>query len=323
MRKIALVSSFCDTQEKLSLLKDNLIKLKSLGLDLLVISPLPLPTEIIEISDYTFFTKENPVLSWPERSFTFWKTVHTSDGWIMIHYNLSDYGWAGLYQVKKLSQIALSYDYDLFYHLIYDLEIDETVINEIQTNQKNILHPRINPKNPDEFWEATLHFMIFDRKTMEDVVSRIDLKTYLDSNGVAEGQALKWAKEIPLKISDIPVKDKIYFWEDKDFFDYNGSKDFKFFLSKNDDTTIWIGEPPIESNLNSDLRILFYDVVSDKKIKIIVNQNEYELDLKENVLFNSRIDSAKVKSLKILFDGKSMDLTETYRGINRNLIYYK
>ncbi len=121
MKKIVLISTYCDTTEKVQILKNNITKIKSFGLDVLVISPLTLPSEII------FFTKENPLLVWPVRSFTFWKSVNTKEGWVKMHHNLADYGWAGLYQVKKLSQIALSYDYDIFYHMIYDLVIDDFV----------------------------------------------------------------------------------------------------------------------------------------------------------------------------------------------------
>ena len=40
MKKIALISTFCDNQEKLDLLKKNVIKIKELGVDVMIISPL-------------------------------------------------------------------------------------------------------------------------------------------------------------------------------------------------------------------------------------------------------------------------------------------
>ena len=101
MKKIALISTFCDTDEKIYTLINNIKKLKEVGLDTLVISPIKLPSRIIEISDFVFFTKENPVFNWPQRGFTFWQSLNTSDGWVTMHRNVADYGWAGLYQVKK------------------------------------------------------------------------------------------------------------------------------------------------------------------------------------------------------------------------------
>ena len=40
MKKIVLISTYCDTIEKIEILKENIIKIKSFGLDVLVISPL-------------------------------------------------------------------------------------------------------------------------------------------------------------------------------------------------------------------------------------------------------------------------------------------
>jgi hypothetical protein len=62
MKKIALISSFCDNTEKLDLLKKNIQKIKSLGVDVMVISPLKLDDEMIEICDFLIYTKENPLL---------------------------------------------------------------------------------------------------------------------------------------------------------------------------------------------------------------------------------------------------------------------
>ena len=57
MKKIVLISSYCDTEEKINILYDNIKILKGLGIDTLVISPVTLPKEIIEVSDFVFFTK--------------------------------------------------------------------------------------------------------------------------------------------------------------------------------------------------------------------------------------------------------------------------
>jgi hypothetical protein len=67
------------------------------------------------------------------------------------------------------------------------------------------------------------------------------LENYLSTNGVAEGEVLKWKNKFNLKGSETPVKDKIYYWKDYDFFDYSPVKDFKLFFSKNDDMDIWLG----------------------------------------------------------------------------------
>lgn len=310
MKKIALISSFCNNDEKIAVLKENILVLKKIGLDVLVISPLRLPEEIIELSDFVFFTKENPVLKWPDRAFSFWKKITINQDLLTMHHTVDDYGWAALYQVKKMSQIALSYDYDLFYHLIYDLDIDDVVIDEIKNNETNLIHKRVNPNNPNDIWEATLHFMIFDRITMTKVIDMIDRQKYLSTNGVAEGQALKWAKEIPLQIKDYPVKDKIYYWKNVDFFDISRKNDYKLFFNKSNE------------KYDENFKIIIYDVVKPQTVGIIVNDEIQQIYLEGNQLFVFESKSLNIYKLIIEDDSGSYDLTNDWLNTSRNLIYY-
>lgn len=317
MRKIALISTYCDTNEKIEILKDNISILKKIGIDTMVISPIVLPQDIIELSDFVFFTKENPLLIWPERDFTFWKTIPYNDTFIKMHRNIADYGWAALNQVKRLTQIALDYDYDIFYHVIYDLEIDETVKNELTSNDVNFIHPRVNPNNPNEIWEATLHFMSFNREIMNKVLDKIDLNTYLNSNGVAEGQALKWTKELPISIKKTPIKDKVYYWEDYDFFDYSKTPEYKLFLGKNDNSEIWRGEPQMMSILDARFRLVFYDIKESKNITIKYNSSEYSFWLDKNSYIELDENSNNIDTLII----DNIDYTDEYKNIIKNISY--
>lgn len=322
MKKIVLISTYCDTTEKVQILKNNITKIKSFGLDVLVISPLTLPSEIIELSDFVFFTKENPLLVWPVRSFTFWKSVNTKEGWVKMHHNLADYGWAGLYQVKKLSQIALSYDYDIFYHMIYDLVIDDVVETELINHTTNIVHPRRDPHNPDVLWETTLHFMVFDRPMMEKIVNEIQLDEYLRTNGVAEGEVLKWKNKYNIPTSNKPVKDLIYYWEDTDFFNYSKNENFKLYFNKNDECKIWLGDGPAEGWIDNKFKLFFYDVKQPIDISIVINGDEYNYHIQNTCVINIDYDSTKIYEF-VLFDGDiKYDYTETIKKTNRNIFYY-
>jgi hypothetical protein len=323
MRKIVLISSYCDTQEKIDILYDNIKILKGLDLDTLVISPITLPEDIIELSDFVFFTKENPLLNWPVRGFTFWETNFSKDGWMTMHRNVAEYGWAGLYQIKKMSQIALSYDYDYFYHIIYDLEIDEYVIDTINSNITNLVHPRINPNNNDDWWDCTLHFMIFDREIMGKIVDVINLDDYLKLDGVAEGQALLWTKLFPIQISKTPVRDKIYYWGDRGFFDYSMNPKYKLFISKNTPTTCWISEDDvnIEKPISSNLRFYIYDIKEPQKLTFNLDEVLYERELSENEIFEFEVDSNTIKNIKLIDTYGEYDYSTIYKEIDRNLIY--
>lgn len=324
MKKIALISTYCDTQEKKDVFLELVKKVKSLGVDVIAISPLPLDKEHIEACDYLFFTKENPILTWPVRLFTFWRQFPLSDGRITtIQRGVGDYGWAAVYHVKKLTQIMLGYDYDVFYHMIYDLEVDSVVEESLKNFNGNMVYPRRDPNNPNTLWETTLHFMSFDRELMEKIEKEITLQGYLSTNGVAEGEVLKWKNKFNITAAEHPVKDKIYYWKNYDFFDYSPTNDFKLFLSKNEEMDIWIGQNPIYSTkLPPNLRLLFYDFNEIKKLSLIVNDISYSLIPKPLELIELPVQSHTINKIILNYDDVEYDITKRYKEISMNQIYY-
>jgi FkbM family methyltransferase len=323
-KKIALVSTYCDTQEKKDVFLELVKRVKSLGIDVIAISPLPLDKEHIEACDYLYFTKENPILGWPTRLFTFWREYIVGDGKVLtLQRGVGDYSWAALYHVKKLTQIAMDYDYDIFYHMIYDLEIDENVENALINFEGNIVYPRRDPHHPETLWETTLHFMSFDRDLMKKIEKEITLDNYLSTNGVAEGEVYKWKHKFNIHGSQNPVKDKIYYWKDYDFFDYSPLKEFKMFISKNDDMDIWLGENEnvYKENLPKNLRIVFYDNDNIGELTIIVDNKRFNINPKPFEIINLPVNSTEVKEVKLLYNGNEYDLSNEYGKVMLNQIY--
>lgn len=326
MKKIVLVSSFCDNEEKQNVLEETIDKIKSLGLDIMVISPnfVQIRDSIIKKCDYFFYTKDNPLLKWPTRAYTHWYQLMLPDGRITtLQRGLADYGWAALYQTKKLSQIALTYDYDIFHHIIYDLEFDDEVVNEFLSDDVNLIHARRNPNNYDEIWDTTLHFMTFDRSMMEKIEKEIVLEEYLRDNGVAEGEVLKWRDKFNLKTSPKIVKDRIFYWGDFDFFDYSPFPEFKMFLSKNEPMTIWLGENPVyESLLPENLRIVFHGFENMDSIEIIINDVLYLENPKPWEIIEIPVSSQKIETISFIYKGTEVDFSKNYGEIMMNQIYY-
>ena len=77
---------------------------------------------------------------------------------------------------------------------------------------------------------------------MSKIVDVIVLEDYLSCDGVAEGQALKWSEMFQIEIPKIPVRDKIYYWGDKGFFDYSLNSKYKIFIGKNSEILIFLVE---------------------------------------------------------------------------------
>jgi hypothetical protein len=323
MKKVALISTFCNTEIKLDTLKQNILKVKDLGIDVMVISPIHLPKNITDLCDYYFQTKDNPLLEWPIRAYTHWyRKEHSPEKILYMHRGLADYGWAALYQVKKLSQIALSFDYDMFYHMIYDLEIDNVIEQEFLAN-KNIVHPRRNLKNPNEIWETNLHFVALNRELMEQIEKDITLDEYLRTNGVAETEVKKWVVKYNIPTSEHFIKDTIFYWDDFDFYDYKLFPEFKMFISKNTQAEIWVNKETICEQLGENLRIVFHgfeDTIGEVKIKI--NGIWYNETPKPFEYIEFPINSQEIDELIFEYNGKSVDYTKDYSYIMRNLVYY-
>lgn len=325
-KKIVLISTFCDTEKKIDVLKDNLKKIKSLDLDVMIIAPnfLPVDKEIVGLCDFVFYTKENPLLNYPVRQYSHWYEKQLLDGRVItLHRGFADYGWAALYQTKKLSQIALTFDYDLFYHLIYDVEIDDTLIEELMNNNSNIIHPRRNPNHPEEIWETTLHFMVFDREMMKKIEREITLEEYLSTNGVAEGEVLKWTKKFDLKISEHCVKDKIFYWENFDFFNVSPFSEFKMFISKNPELQIWLGyDKPYPQQLSPNLKIVFHEIPENFNIEVIIDGERYKLNPIEWEYIEIPINSQEIKEIKFIYKNEEIDFTKKYSEITLNQVFY-
>ena len=165
-KRIVLISSYCDTKEKIDVLINTIKTVKSYNLDVMVNSPLPLPSDVINMCDFYVQTKENPLLYWPQKSVMSWARYIGKDREIVVKKSVIDYGWAALYQTKKLSEYALTYDYDRYYHIIYDTEIDDTVVSTFLSDKKCNFYPFHEHK-------VSLHLIVLDREKILKIISSL------------------------------------------------------------------------------------------------------------------------------------------------------
>lgn len=304
MKKIALISSFCDTEGKVNVLVENINKIRSLGLDVMLMSPLPLDQKIISLCDYYFQTKDNPILDWPNRAMLAWKIVSVGSLQVRISRTFPDYGWAGLLQVKQLSSIALQLDYDYFYHMIYDLKIDDTVVEGINSNRECSIYPS---RREETIWEVGLHFMIFNRNNLEKFYPHITIESYSAKD---RSDAFVWLGDLKEKFDYqkeiVPVEDEIYYYSGHDFFDYSPDPKVKFFIGKN-------YEP------EHDIKIVFYDFHSESDIAIYRNGSRMDVYLASEKIINLG-NIRGIEKIEILVDSNIYDLTETIKGIRHSII---
>jgi len=296
-KKIVLISSYCNTDEKLKILSNNIDIIKNLGLDIMLNSPISLPSEITNKCDYFFLTKDNPILEWPQKAVYIWSESIINNKTYIKTRCFPDYGWANIYQIKKLSQFALTYDYDYFYHIIYDLIIDDVVINALNS-YKNCSFYHFHEHN------VSLHLMVFDREHLTKFLYQLTLEKYLEIGGIAE----QWLDKLLLlnnfdyKIEDSYVDDKILFHGHSDLCNYSKINDICFFIIKN------------ETDLST-IKLLFYNILN---IDIKINNDNYNVN--NGDIIDLCFDKNNIKDTIIEYNNNYQNITTDIKDVIHNTI---
>jgi hypothetical protein len=297
MKKIILINSYCDTQEKIDVLFENLNILKSFGLDTFLYSPIIIPNNIIECCTYFMYNKENPVLHFPEKGVFCYNVSDFNGKRYTIRKMLKDYGWANLYQFKKLSEVALTFDYTHFYNIIYDLIIDDDVI-------KNILSDKESSFFKFHEHDVSLHLIILNKDNLQKVLPSLTLENYLsDKSNFAEKFLHTILKsKLPNGVfENVYVNDKIFYYGKEDQFNYSDIDGIKYFIIK-------------DYYNNNSIKIYFYQI--PENIKININNLEFKInerDLIDLGVFN-------MDNITIKFDDFEYSIKDKISDIVHNTI---
>lgn len=305
MKKVALISSFCDTQQKVDILNKNISIIKGFGIDVILISPFSLDDSIVNQCDYFFKTKDNPILDWPQRSMFSWSEINLDGESYRIARTYADYGWAGLYQVKQLSQIALNFNYDQFFHMIYDLKIDDNVISGLLSDKICSVYPSKRGKN---VWKVGLHFMVFNRVNLKRFISNIHLDSYLSLKGA---DAFVWLHNLnnvfPYNYELEPVEDEIYYYDGHDFYNYSPTEEFSMFIVKDDET-------------KETIKLIFYNVKSPGEYKIKINGNLSDLKIGNYEILDLNVLDHQIQEVEIYYKEEVYNITKRIQEVKHNTL---
>ena len=304
-KRIVLISSYCDTKEKIDVLINTIKTIKSYNLDVMVNSPLPLPSDVINMCDFYVQTKENPLLYWPQKSVMSWARYIGKDREIVVKRSVIDYGWAALYQTKKLSEYALTYDYDRYYHIIYDTEIDDTVVSTFLSDKKCNFYPFHEHK-------VSLHLIVLDRENLLKFSNLITFDSYLKFNCIVENWLYDTLikSDMNYKIELEKIDDLILFHKDENLFDYSDINGLVFFIVK-------------DVILNNDVCLYFYDNEEKINVFITVDGVETSYNISNRDIINLGFKPYNLKNVLISYNGIVSDITEKIKNITQNVIEIK
>lgn len=134
MSKMVFISSHCDTDDKLKVLKTNLEILKKLNVKIFLYSSVNLESDIVSIVDFYFYNSINPINE--ARGLLFWKEDFYNNKKIKFCRFWKDNLIGGYYQVKYLIQMSRIFNFDFNYFILYDLVITNDVIDFISNKNK-------------------------------------------------------------------------------------------------------------------------------------------------------------------------------------------
>jgi len=300
MKKIALITSFCNTEEKLKLLHNNIVTLKEMGLDTMVFSFFPLPKHIVDLVNYTLIIKENPVFTWPGKYINYWYGFDSSDFSINMSSATPDYGYAVLNQIKRMSELALSLNYDHYFIVDYDLNINESAKNIFLDNKPNSFYPG---KRGDGAFPVSLYLVSLSKKYLTRFKNLISKESYLvDPLDSAESWLYKILPGIPGIVENQVVEDLVYNYKDSNFFDYSIIDNIKLFIHK------------IE---NQDIKFIFYSFENEKTFTIKTEDFIQEYIVKE--WDEITLPYKTYDSLIVIYNEKEYNFTKITNEIKFNL----
>ncbi len=307
MKKLFLISSFCDSEEKKEVLTKNLKKIKELGYDTLLLTPISLDKNIIDLCDYYYQTKENPVSSIEEKTYIHWSIITNDKG---EQYRLErffpEYGWAALYQNKKLTQIGLTFDYDIYYHIIYDTIINDGLIEEINSNKVNTYYS--NKSTNGDINEFSLHYIPLNKDGMISFEKFLDRERYVTSHDLTHDFMLKWANQNDILKSDFIVEEYINFYTDINFFSIYNGNEVKLFFEK------------FELNQEKN-KFICYNKKTES-IKVIINDDLVFDQIMEKIPIETNSYTSEINKIQIQVNGNTYDCTDSYNKVGRNKIFY-
>ena len=263
MTKAVIILSHCNTEEKLQVLKNNILKLKSNpNLDIILTSHIFLPQEIVDSVEYFVYDKSNPVLSWPQRGMFSWKEYNK----IYLNTIQPDYGWCVFNQIKLGGLMALDYDisYIINYDLVIDLNVNEILNNNIQeTNFFQSKNYQGEVQNP-----SLLLFKV-NKPHLQYLINNISIDDYCNSHKTAEQYLNTLIQNLEHTIPDYFVFDQIDFFDKQIFklsnsiyshFDYFVT-DFDFSPWYHNDKGEFIPESTYFYNIKESLTIKYKDII--------------------------------------------------------------
>jgi hypothetical protein len=304
---LIIILSHCNSREKREILIDNIKKLKTQNLDVLLLSHIPIPPSIQQMVEYFIYDKSNPIINWPNRGMVFWKKI-SGDTNYRLQTIYPDYGWTAFNQILLGGNLGLSLDYNHFSFINYDIQITDSVISALN-NPTSFLTSKVQPCSEAKPRYPSFMLNILDRKNLKVLLPLINKEHYMcDTLPWKEPGRFKSAEDywshlitnFSYTTHPEPIVDLVVFDNPESMFNYSGNNQFKLFF-QNSNTHNTIQNDGVSKILLFDIQI--------PNLKLIVN-DEYTNVIKGK---NELINLPKIEKIGFTVEEVYTDLTNKYK----------
>jgi hypothetical protein len=316
-KNVAVVLSYCDTDEKVSILSNLLDELLLHELDICLISPLILSMEIQSKCDYFIHTKDNPILSWPEEyGCHAWMIQSYDDVLFKMNSMGSDYGWTVLYQLKVVGSLLKNIDYENIVLMNYDIDITENPLKFIDNDDSMMFYTWFSFEKKEKDvsplllskWKKSEFLSILNCINKSDYINNCvspenNLRQIIHSLGIHY-----IVPEFTLSdLSEYKINSKFDTFSEIDGDVYG----FKLFVTN-------LGE--YNSPGLGNFSIWIYDfsrVVNPFDITITLHNDEshtFRIVESKNTLITSEYDTSDIKQCNLIIDNDVVDISDTFNA---------
>jgi len=343
-KEVFLVTSFCDNEEKIQLLKETLQHLKPLNIPMCVHDPVGVEEDLIKAgADYLIVDPSNPMPSLKERSiYARWSLPCNDD--IVLNSHSPDIGGAAVHQLQSGLIYLSSLGYDVVHVINYDVFIDHNFFSNMASPKAlkyaAVLYCGAHTKN-DQGWSLCCCFYSINLHRCDKIIRSMSFADYITSTSASDSfesyVERKILDSIDLAVDKVPfqdVKDLIY-----DKYSAHFDEGFKekyqltghtkvFIESSTPKTRFWFGHKKIlGAPKEGPVSVIFYDIQEDFEAELIVNGQVFETKVEKSqatdyFLLESTIKGYNIESAQVIIDGDIM-INEVYDSFLVNSIEFQ
>tara|TARA_B110001454_G_scaffold203852_1_gene212090 strand:+ start:895 stop:1803 length:909 start_codon:yes stop_codon:yes gene_type:complete len=273
MNNLFCITSHCNDEDKIEILKKNINILKNLGFKILVASHIPLCDKILSSIDYFIYDKSNPILYYPERYMDFWKTVEVDKKFLKLNTYLPDYGWTVLNQYKKIGAFCKELNYDQYTFINYDIQLTQEMLNKIKHPSGNIMSNVKWSRNDSNIVKfPSLLFFSFTSNDFFRFSSLLNKQDYIDGTHTdSESYVENLLHSFEYEIFEEMVEDEYDFKvvEDENIWNFNTDNNYFELFVTNENIIIYNFKKSIKFNINGEEGVLTKNKKLDNNIKSI------------------------------------------------------